>query len=960
MRKFLTCLLALSLAAFSHGTTPQSGGGPKLQIANIYGASQAIRQNPAQYYVPGVSAQAISTSDWYHLDGVYWFRPYDILNTDCGSTGATIAASKGRYFWVASVDHPDPLNSWTDGRDFRAGFSSDPGIPPVRMDTIVLFSNIIAAPQVASITGYIDNGSGSAGTVLHVVSVTGTVTFQNGANTVNGAGVTASTGITGQSTGTPAGVGTYTVNNSQLVGSSGSPVVMTINQKNYALYEAPYFVCNPDDGSNPFYLYAEGSGSSIQHQEGLAKSSDLVNWTVAGPSHVNWTFNNWSSFERIVRTGVNTWHSTGFQAFFFPTGPNVFGDGEWTSSDGNTFTISGSLFNVCLPPNSTGTAGAQPCPDTPSSQAGFGPAPDTLTIAGQAYGFSALDARNNSSGMFVSRVPVDSSFNVLSSPAVANISAAYTGVFPGPTYLQDVAAYVEDGIAHYYAETGFFTSSSNVGTTSGIPYHVPASVTGSISTTTLTVASASPGSIPIPGGLNGAGVPSNITVTAQVSGTPGGAGVYTLNGSGGTGCPSSCSLTIYGGGLWQEGIDYYTEIIDATAAASAAPVGVQASCNNDVATLTWYDALPTRNYRVYRGTTAGSQTMLLATINDVTYFDTSPPDQAVSYYKIVTMNAGVEEKPRVVSTYCSSSSAFVNAHITRALAAGAVNINRSWLDTVYNWLVTNNLYNDLLMWTDTGAGVVESSGTTIQTVMDLGTTRLPRSGDYTTNTTNTAYSATAVNSTAAGWVNSSTTFAGYYGGPAVANGAPGRINTFRRLREITAVAAYQKTSTVGDASLLYSGVSGGTGVVALEHLSGSPGSISFAISDATHTVTATATISGSGTAAHIAAGTFDGANLCAYSDGISGICQTGLVIPSFPTTLLNSATDALTGQVGSSNNVPLLGSGSVGIKYQYGTGYVFGNGSTAFSASELIVFDVALTSSQMSSLTAMLKTHLGL
>src|SRR5262249_7750621 len=153
--------------------------------------------------------------------------------------------------------------------------------------------------------------------------------------------------------------------------------------------QAPFLVCNPDDASFPFYLYAEGSGSRVQHEEGFAKSADLINWTFVGPSHVTLTYGGWSSFERVVRDGVNSWHSTGLQAFF--PGANAFGRGKCTSSNATSFAPSGSLLNVCIPVNSSGTTGATPCPDSPARQANLGAAPDSLSVSGQTWQAGRLD-----------------------------------------------------------------------------------------------------------------------------------------------------------------------------------------------------------------------------------------------------------------------------------------------------------------------------------------------------------------------------------------------------------------------------------------------------------------------------------------------------------------------------------------------------------------------------------------
>jgi hypothetical protein len=88
----------------------------------------------------------------------------------------------------------------------------------------VSFQNVTALASPQNFNGYISNGSGGAGTILTVTSG-----FAVGAGqVVTGAGVSGNTIVTGQLSGFPfGGPGTYSVNNSQLVGSAGSPVAMT-------------------------------------------------------------------------------------------------------------------------------------------------------------------------------------------------------------------------------------------------------------------------------------------------------------------------------------------------------------------------------------------------------------------------------------------------------------------------------------------------------------------------------------------------------------------------------------------------------------------------------------------------------------------------------------------------------------------------------------------------------------
>jgi hypothetical protein len=854
----LVLLLAAPLLGFWHGTVNTN-----LRQQNFFGLTGSAWQNPSSYYVPGTGNPAVSTSDYYHLEGVQWMRPYDLLNAACGTTGATIAASRGRYVWIASPDHPDGNFTWASGMDFRAGYSNDPGVLPSRLETIILFNNNVASAQIATITGSI------SGTTLTVTAVTGTISYDLN-SVLAGAGVTVGTNISSQLTGTSGGIGTYALSGgAQSVGSES----MTVSQTNYSMYQAPFLVCNPDDASFPFYLYAEGSAVRIQHEEGFAKSADLLSWTLAGPTHVTLTFastGSWSSFQTLVRDGVNSWHSTGLEAFY-PVA-NVFAYGKWTSSDGKTFVPNAvSLFNACLPPNSTGTAGAQPCPDSPALFANEGAAPDSVTIGAQAWTVARLDtyvAQSRQGNQWVSRLPIDANFNVLSSPAHVNISSPYTGIYPGPTFLQNANAYVEDGIIHYYAQVGFPTS--------GTPF-----------------------------GLVNAATYAN------------------------------------GGGLWQQALDYYTEIIDAVAAAGAAPVGVVASCAGSIVTLTWFNALPNNTYRVYRGTTAGSQTTLIGDVAATTTSDATATPGSVYYYKVVTLNAGVEQKSRVVSTYVSSSVALVNAHITRALTAGAdpTTINRTWLDSFTSFLSTNNLTKNLLFATMAEFGVAQSA-TVISKIFDLGTTRLPRGGDYTTTTSSTTYSATALGGAPA-WLNGTTTAQGYYGG--------GILNNIRRKTQITTYAIYQKASTTQISLIAFGEASG----MALYHSAGTPGAANFLLYDATQNKTATATMTGLATDIHSIAGTFDGTTLLAYADAVAGTGVAGLVIPS-PN--LNPP-DALTGRQGFGTSVPFLGSGSQDSKYTYGTGYVFDNAQAQFNGGALIIFDKALTPTQISSLDALMKAH---
>ena len=79
-----------------------------------------------------------------------------------------------------------------------------------------LAAGVLGAYTSASFTGGISNGSGGAGTILNVTSVTSGTIFIG--QKLSGSGVTSGTIVTGFSSGS-GGAGTYTVNTSQLVGA---------------------------------------------------------------------------------------------------------------------------------------------------------------------------------------------------------------------------------------------------------------------------------------------------------------------------------------------------------------------------------------------------------------------------------------------------------------------------------------------------------------------------------------------------------------------------------------------------------------------------------------------------------------------------------------------------------------------------------------------------------------------
>ena len=959
------------LAAFASYQTyqPSVVSNTALRQENFFGITGSAWSNFTGNYTPGLGNPAVATDDYYHQNGLSGFRPYDLLDAACGATGASIAASRGRYAWIMAADHGGGHDSvWNGSYDFRIGYSNDPGVPPSRMNYIwsIDGAGVQSNLVTATFTAKIDNGSGSAGNILTVQSMTsGYITSTN--TIMTGAGVTTAA-MSGQLTGTEGGVGTYTIGGAaQLV----SPQTMTVIQNNYFLYNDPQLICNPDDATNPFYIYAEGqangSGTALQHEMGMIKSADLITWGNMTPTHISKNFNSWSSFQRINRIGTGNWESKGYQVGYNING-NIFARSTWTSTDGVFWQPGTTNLNQCLP--STAQNGTQDNCTGAAIKFSSAQSPYTVTVGGTPWVIGSLNTVNGSTrvgNQWVGRASVNSNQSVTTTPTQVNISSPIAGNYPGPNYLQTTTGYVEDGIAHYYGVRGWTISDSLWFVTTQVPYNnggrckaiPPANgnegyfdFIGTVSGTTLTVNSVTTNSIQDNTNIYGGAITSasNTKIVTQLTGSPGSIGTYQLSNS----FTISSPISFFGiacGGLGQQAMDYYTEIVDAPAANGAAPIGVTASCAASVSSLNWFDALPTNTYRLYRGTTAGSQTTLVGDFTGTTATDTGMTLNSITYYKLVYLNGGVEQKNRVVSTYCSTSTAFVNAHMTRALLDGAdsttCNRNGSGLsmDAFDSWLTSNGLQNNLLFATAADfcvKGTVSGAGA-VTKVYDMGTTRLPRGGDYTTMTSGVTYNATGVGGKPA-WINAANTDKGYYGGDR------SYLNNIRRKTQITLFAAYQKPST----NQIRPFASGQfSSAMYLEHSSGTPGTVNCAIFDGSGQKVATATPI-SATAFNTAACTYDGSQWLAYSNANVGSLCSGcntLVIPS-PT--LNPA-DALTGQIGSGSTSVIVSGDMAGL-YGRASGSFIAQGNVAqYSGRVQIIFDIGLTQAQITSLDALVR-----
>lgn len=129
-------------------------------------------------------------------------------------------------------------------------------------DTPVLEYGIRLGSHSAVFTGEIDDGSGSAGTVLDVTAVTSGTILKG--MTISGTGVTAGTKVIAQVSGTTGGIGVYTVDTSQLTAST--TITGTRASKLIFDYPGQYLInvrvqtVNKSNAVKEFELWAKNTG----------------------------------------------------------------------------------------------------------------------------------------------------------------------------------------------------------------------------------------------------------------------------------------------------------------------------------------------------------------------------------------------------------------------------------------------------------------------------------------------------------------------------------------------------------------------------------------------------------------------------------------------------------------------------------------------------------------------------
>ena len=554
-------------------------------------------------------------------------------------------------------------------------------------------------------------------------------------------------------------------------------------------YEFPTLGYNPDDPDGlPIYLWME---AGQDHYSSLWRTADCVTWTPTEISHYHTPTGGWSSFVRYYkRNGAGNFTTIALGTVGGGAGSPI--NAVWSSTDGITYTSS-----------NTAILGMQGSADSAGSIYFLG---GSFVVGSQLYGIGKEEATGGGNNQHVTIWPMDSTtFDKQSSPSKVRLvsGAGSNAGFPGPTFLQEVPGYYEDGLVYTLPTYGF---------------------------------------------------PSDVNTTA------GG------NGRGGADYSR-------GGGLDHNFIDKIVVRVDDAAARLAAPVGMAVSCVSGTATISWKDALPQNTYRLYRGTDATTQATLIGDYTGVTSA-TDSPSQGRYWYKLVTLDSGTERKSRVLSVYVSSSSAFVNEHIDRLAEDGGdiASVNRAAMDRFDTMLDSVGIRSILQLFTHAafGTSATGAPGGFLK-IYDLGTTRLPRSDDFKARTSATTYDATGVNGGPC-WVNANNNSYGYWGDLK-------RGNTIQQKRQLTIIAAYERTQTTDDFTFVGTGpIFGntvtGNAILALKHTAGTPGTIEFSLSDETSTKTASVTASGSGM--QIAIGTYDGTSMYAYTGSTAGTAITTL------------------------------------------------------------------------------------
>ena len=193
-------------------------------LSNLNGVSDEARNM--------VIVAAGSNSGVYQVIAPLVNKTYIISNQTTGGYAITIGGASGSLITI-----PNGITTivYCDGTNFYSGINGLTGNQTINGNLSVTgnasvsgtlgvtgpftaANGVLSAYYNTSFTGKIDNGSGSAGTTLTVSAVaSGYLAI---GQTITGSGVTTGTEITTFVSGTPGGIGVYTVSKSQLVATA--------------------------------------------------------------------------------------------------------------------------------------------------------------------------------------------------------------------------------------------------------------------------------------------------------------------------------------------------------------------------------------------------------------------------------------------------------------------------------------------------------------------------------------------------------------------------------------------------------------------------------------------------------------------------------------------------------------------------------------------------------------------
>lgn len=900
------------------------GGGPNLFERNIFspemGAPASLRTT---------DKPATSMSDYYFVGGALTFggRPYD-LDT-MGSWGAAIKASKGyRYFFIIAPNHYS--FNWTWGFDTESvyiGFSNDPDIPPdpSTMVPIISSQGVQQTGAVANINAQVE----ADGTTFTVNSITDGIVALG----YRPSGLTGSPYISAMLTG-KGDVGTYTLSVNQGGAVAAANRILTLGgTQNFFAFYFPWFVYNPDENIGFLYIQAvvgsQGGNNNSSWNNGLWSTSDLDTFAFQGIAFTNSAnpSTGFTSEQTVYRLSAGSWISFGSK-----DSTNGGVQGYWTSTDGRRFvyvadnnsTIGGSTYTISWSPR--------------------------FTIGAQDYVIGFEDSRSSplwSSG---------TTYSIGQKVCIATTTPAGPRSPSAPSGPRD----------QYYYEFPGYISLTN-GNLNNNPLSSPANwaIDPDYGMFLAQIAINSNGSIlssPAPIRLstvyNGV-FPGPTYITAAYGYVENGiARGWVVHGF----FPSLNGATLAnyyenGGGTYNEYLDRYLVVVDATAALVAAPPNVKVKSSNGSNTLTWDDIIPGHTYRIKRGTSAGSITTSLGDVNNVSQFvDTTGTPGTFYYYNVITLNSGVEAGFRTVFTYTGSYDELTSKHITRALVNGAdpTTINEVRIKNLIAMLVSQDLLQHTMLTRLAWMGVAKTG--VVSRNFDVGTTRLPRMGDLTlwdstAGASTTTYGATAVNGVAPGLIGPNTTSRGIYGlyGRAPNGGKWGRLNPFQRKSSITVISSYLKNGAVAFTPIAMNQFA--NGLVLSESAAGV---VTFAIADSDPTRISATGPALTGANPHIIGGMYDYAvnEVSCWVEGVSGtpVAGTGLDLNKLSIYKQNASNQTAW---------PLV-MGSAQSKFDANSydvigAYTLNDGHAKGTTHADLIFDTALTQAQWTAVVAWLR-----